>query len=311
MRLKYPSKNELKIMAGCYYQKAVSMKFVDVKNDVAFRKIFGNEQKKVILVSFLNAVLELEDLDRIQNVTLVDPFQLPRIRGEKASIIDVRAKDERGRSFIVEMQVVEKDGFDKRIQYYACKDYASQINIGDDYPKLKPVYFVGILNFAFFPGTNYFSKHLIIDEETGICTLSDLKFRFIELTKFKKKEEELKTIVDKWTYFIKRAHRLKMIPSNTNDEGLITAYQEAERHNWTKKEYDAYIYAGIRAQDAKGEISLAEKRAKKMGEKIGEKKTQVKVIIRCLQSGMDIETTAQIADISVNEVLKVKEKYEL
>ncbi|MGB0931648.1 MAG: Rpn family recombination-promoting nuclease/putative transposase, partial [Chitinophagales bacterium] len=239
------------------------MKFVDVKNDVAFRKIFGNEQKKVILISFLNAVLELESLDKIQSVTLVDPFQLPRIRGEKASIIDVRAKDARGRSFIIEMQVVEKEGFAKRIQYYSCKDYASQINIGDDYPKLKPVYFVGILNFAFFPGKNYFSKHLIVDEETGICSLQDLKFRFIELTKFKKKEHELQTIVDKWTYFIKKAHKLKVIPSNTEDEGLVTAYEEAEKHNWTPKEYDAYIYAGMRAQDAIQEREFAEKKREK------------------------------------------------
>ncbi len=278
------------------------MKFVDVKNDVAFRKIFGNEQKKLILMSFLNAVLELEGLDRILTVTLVDPFQLPRIRGEKSSIIDVRAKDARGRSFIVEMQVVEKEGFDKRIQYYICKDYASQIDIGDDYPKLKPVYFVGILNFAFFPGTNYFSKHLIIDEETGICTLNDLKFRFIELTKFKKKEHELQTIVDKWTYFIKKAHKLKMMPSKTADEGLLAAYEEAEKHNWTKKEYDAYIYAGMRAQDAKGEVELAKKRA----EEQTEQKTKEGVVIRCLESGMNVEMIAQIADVSVEEVRRIK-----
>ncbi len=291
------------------------MKFVDVKNDVAFRKIFGNEQKKVILISFLNAVLELEGLDRIQTVTLVDPFQLPRIRGEKASIIDVRAKDGKGRSFIVEMQVVEKDGFDKRIQYYLCKDYASQINIGDDYPKLKPVYFVGILNFAFFPGSNYFSKHLIIDEETGICTLNDLKFRFIELTKFKKKESELQTIVDKWTYFIKKAHQLKIVPSKTEDEGLLAAYEEAEKHNWTKKQYDAYIYAGMRAQDAKGELALAKRRAEelgeKRGEKRGEKKAKIGVAIRCLKGGMNVEITAQIAGLSVDEVKEIKEKYQL
>ena len=134
------------------------IKFVDVKNDVAFRKIFGDENKKVILISFLNAVLNLEGEAKIVDVTLVNPFQLPRIRGEKASIIDVRAKDLMGRSFIIEMQVAEKDGFGKRIQYYICKDYSAQINIGDQYPKLKPVYFIGILDFNFFPTKNYFSK---------------------------------------------------------------------------------------------------------------------------------------------------------
>jgi predicted transposase/invertase (TIGR01784 family) len=241
------------------------MQFVDVKNDVAFRKIFGNENKKEILISFLNAVLELENLDRIKDVKLIDPYLLPRIRGEKASIIDVRAKDNRGRSFIIEMQVAEKDGFGKRIQFYTSKEYSSQINRGDDYTKLKPVYFIGILDFSFFPGTNYLSKHIIVDEETGICTLDDIKFRFIELKKFKKKENELKSVIDKWTYFIKKAEKLEVIPENIDDKGLLAAYEEAKKHNWSKTEYDAYIYAGMREQDAKGELSFAERKGLEKG----------------------------------------------
>ena len=73
------------------------MRFVDVKNDVAFRKIFGDENKKVILISILNAVLGLEGQERVRDVTLLNPFQLPRLVGEKSSIIDVRATDEKGR----------------------------------------------------------------------------------------------------------------------------------------------------------------------------------------------------------------------
>ncbi len=278
------------------------IKFVNVKNDVAFRKIFGDENKKVILISFLNAVLNLEGKAKIVDVTLVNPFQLPRIRGEKASIIDVRAKDLMGRSFIIEMQVAEKDGFGKRIQYYICKDYSAQINIGDQYPKLKPVYFIGILDFNFFPNKNYFSKHLITDQETGECTLNDLKFRFIELKKFNKTATELETIVDKWTYFIKSAHELQFIPDNTDDEGLKSAYEAAERHNWTKEEYDAYIYAGMREQDAKGEVSFAVNKAVK--EEV--KKEKYEVAKRCLDNGMSVETSAQISGLTIEEVEAIK-----
>ena len=160
------------------------MKFVDVKNDVAFRKIFGNENKKVILISFLNAVLALEGQSRVKEVTLLNPFQLPRIAGEKSSIIDVRATDEKGLTFIVEMQVAEPAGFDKRVLYYTSKDYAGQINSGEDYPLLRPVFFIGVLDFNYFSGKNYLSSHLIVDEETGKCTFKDMKFRFIELKKF-------------------------------------------------------------------------------------------------------------------------------
>ncbi len=269
------------------------IKFVNVKNDVAFRKIFGDENKKVILISFLNAVLNLEGKAKIMDVTLVNPFQLPRIRGEKASIIDVRAKDLMDRSFIIEMQVAEREGFGKRIQYYACKDYAAQINIGDQYPKLKPVYFIGILDFVFFPNKNYFSKHLIMDEETHQCTLEDLKFRFIELKKFNKTPSELETIVDKWTYFIKTAHKLQFIPDNTDDEGLKAAYEAAERHNWTEEEYDEYIYAGMRQQDYRGGISLAVKR-----------KT-IKIIRKLSAKGMSVEDIAEVTELTVEEVEQI------
>lgn len=284
------------------------MKFVDVKNDVAFRKIFGDEHKKEILISFLNAVLELHGLDKIKEVTLVDPFQLPRIRGEKASIIDVRAKDGRGRSFIIEMQVAEKDGFGKRIQYYSCKEYASQINIGDQYPKLKPVYFVGILNFNFFPGKNYFSKHLIIDEATGICTLADIKFRFIELLKFKKKAEELTSIIDKWTYFIKHAHKITIIPDHTKDKGLLAAYEAAKQHNWTKKEYDAYIYAGMREQDAKGELSFAERRGLERGIEQGKQQQLIDAVIGLYENGIPIDLIAKSLKVSQEVVQEIVER---
>lgn len=239
----------------------MKMKFVDVKNDIAIRKIFGNEKKKVILISFLNAVLGLEGKDRIREVTLLNPFQLPRIAGEKSSIIDVKATDEKGSTFIVEMQVAEPAGFDKRVLYYTSKDYAGQISIGEEYPKLRPVYFIGVLDFKYFSGKDYLSSHLIVEEETGECFFKDLKFRFIELPKFDKKVDELKNIVDKWTFFIKNADELEVIPDNVDDEGLKEAYEEAAQHNWTREEYDAYIYSGMREQDEKGRMELAELRA--------------------------------------------------
>ena len=107
------------------------MKFVDVKNDIAFRKIFSNEHKTNILLSFLNAILKLEGNKRIQEVTIINPYLLPRVAGEKASIIDMRAKDARGQQFVIEMQVADVHGFDKRVQYYTCRDYSTQINKGE------------------------------------------------------------------------------------------------------------------------------------------------------------------------------------
>lgn len=94
------------------------MRFVDVTNDVAFRKIFGNENKKKSLVSFLNAVIELPENDQIVDVEITNPYQLSKLSGGKCTIVDVKARDRKGNIFIVEMQIAEFDFFHKRILYY-------------------------------------------------------------------------------------------------------------------------------------------------------------------------------------------------
>ena len=93
------------------------MKFVDIKNDIAFRKIFGNENRKEVLISFLNAVLLLESDKKIISVEILTPYQLPSLKGGKVTIVDVKAKDQSNKNYIVEMQVAEVDGFDKRVLY--------------------------------------------------------------------------------------------------------------------------------------------------------------------------------------------------
>ncbi|MDW8295850.1 MAG: PD-(D/E)XK nuclease family transposase, partial [Raineya sp.] len=75
------------------------MKFVDVKNDIAFRKIFGNESKKEILISFLNAVLGLQGSKRIADVRILNPYQVPIVLGAKSTVLDVKAKDENGKEY--------------------------------------------------------------------------------------------------------------------------------------------------------------------------------------------------------------------
>jgi predicted transposase/invertase (TIGR01784 family) len=282
------------------------MKFVDIKNDIAFRKIFGNEKKSICLISFLNAVLELEGTDRVVQVSIINPYLLPRIAGEKSSIIDVRATDKKGRQFVVEMQVADKDGFDKRVQYYTARDYSMQIDKGEDYPLLKPTYFIGILNFGFGEGKNYHSKHLIIEQETGDNLLSDIHFSFIQLTKFKKKEHQLKTAIDKWTYFIKNAKTLEVVPDNLDDEGLAEAYAEADKHNWQKEELIAYDNASIREADTEQELKKAKQLGKIEGKIEGQLEEKVQGIIKALKRGK-----LTIEEIAEDFELKIKKEHNL
>ncbi len=233
------------------------MKFVDIKNDIAFRKIFGNDKKTEILISFLNAIMHLEGDKRIKSITIANPFQLPILPNMKASIIDVKAKDFIGNTFIVEMQVADVIAMDKRLLYYTSKEYSQQIVSGEKYTELNPVIFIGIFDFDFTTGTEYLSHHAICNVETQERVIKDMDFYFIELTKFQKLAEDLNNITDKWIYFIKEAENLNVIPSNLNDIGLTEAYQYANQNSWTQAELDAYNYAGMREQDDRGRMEKA------------------------------------------------------
>ncbi len=281
-----------------------NMKFVDVKNDIAFRKIFGNEKKTGIIISFLNAILKLEGGQRIQEVDIINPYLLPRVAGEKASIIDIHAKDETGRQFVIEMQVAHVDGFDKRVQYYTCRDYSMQIDKGEQYHLLKPIYFIGILDFNFFEGADYLSHHIILNGETYEHQLKDIQFTFIELQKFALLENELKTLSEKWIFFIKNAENLEVIPNHVDDEGLREAYRDADKHSWKKEALRAYDNASIAEQDERGKLIAAERK----GEIEGRNNEKEKVVERCWQKNMKIEEIAEIAELPINEIKLIIDK---
>ncbi|MEZ4961266.1 MAG: Rpn family recombination-promoting nuclease/putative transposase [Saprospiraceae bacterium] len=273
------------------------MHFVDIKNDIAFRKIFGNENKKIILISFLNAVMKLKGKDAIEDVEILNPYQLPIIRNLKASIIDVKARDKKGKTYIIEMQVAEPDGLDKRLLYYASKDYSQQIESGEYYTELKPVIFIGIFDFKFTEGKKYLLHHAVCDVEDGERVIKDMDFYFIELPKFTKPLEELVEVTDKWIFFIKEAENLEVVPSNVDDEGLKEAYQDANKHSWTKEELEAYDYAAMREQDERGKLVQAEKK--------GEEINKVKTVLKLHSKGKSPEEISDLLDIEIDEVIEI------
>jgi predicted transposase/invertase (TIGR01784 family) len=233
------------------------MRFVNPKNDVAFKKIFGDEQKKEILISFLNAVLDLTGEREIQDVEILNPYQAPKIALLKNTLLDVRARDRRGVTFIVEMQIERLAGLRKRFTYYVAKTYAGQIERGEDYPHLNQVIFIGVLDFVEFKSEAYLTRHLILNQTTHEQELEDLEFNFIELPKFTKTEAELQTILEKWIYFIKHAEDLEVAPANAQELPLRAAYEAANRFGWSRDEMELYEARGMRLQDERGAIELA------------------------------------------------------
>ena len=247
------------------------MKFLDPTNDIAFKKIFGDENRKDILISFLNSLLGLKEGKKILEVEIQNPYQVPKIAELKNTILDVKCKDQRNISYLVEMQVAKQNGFEKRVLYYTAKTYVNQIEIGEDYPHLNQVVFLGILDFNIFDSPEYLSSHLILNKNTNEHALKDIYFNFVELSKFEKSEKELESIEDKWIYFLKNAKNLEVIPeSMKNDASIQSAFESLVKFGWKKEELELYDTVSMYRQDERGRIEQAKIDAKIEGLKEGE-----------------------------------------
>lgn len=277
------------------------MRFVDIKNDIAFRKIFGNENRKETLISFLNAVLDFQNDQSIIEVNILNPYQLPKLKGGKVTIIDIKATDQEGRTYIIEMQVGDIDGFAKRVLFYSSKSYSDQIKRSDFYRKLRPVIFIGILDFEHTGNPKFISRHQIRDVETGEQTIKDMEFTFIELPKFNKELKDLETLTEKWVYFIKNAESLEVIPNNINDEGLKSAYEEANIQTWTQEELDAYDYAFMREEDERARLDKAEQK--------GEENKEIETILKLHRKEKTIEEISDLLDIQIDRVSQIIDDY--
>jgi predicted transposase/invertase (TIGR01784 family) len=120
-----------------------------------------------------------------------------------------------------------------------------------------------------------------------------MEFTFVELPKFNKELHELKTLTEKWVYFIKNAENLEVAPDNINDEGLKSAYEEANVQTWTQEELDAYEYAFMREEDEKARLDKAEMKGK------------IELVIGMYEDRLDIERIAKIAKMTVQDVQQI------
>ena len=129
------------------------MRFLDMKTDYAFKKVFGSENSKDILLSFLNSTLELGK--EIIDLKIEDPYNVPKLQGMKDTSVDVKAILDDKTKVIIEMQILNHDGLESRILYNTAKNYANQLESGDKYSLLNPVIALTILNFEMFEFKKY------------------------------------------------------------------------------------------------------------------------------------------------------------
>ena len=302
-------------------------RFLDPKNDFAFKQIFGTEKNKDILIHFLNDILGYEGRDQIVSVTFLKTSQDPDIAVYKQSIVDVLCLDQNGVQIIIEMQVSRHKGFEKRAQFYAAKAYSNQILKSDDqnqglavYAKLKGVIFLAIADFKMFSeDKKWLSQHKILDNVSYVNQLKDFHFIFMELPKFNNNINQLSNLTEKWAYFFKHAEHstLEEMEHLIGQDVIIKrAFQAIDQASWSVEELRSYEHLikvrldnlAVEQQnlkDAKAE-GLAEGKAEGLveGEAKGKAEGKLEIAKAMVAKGFDEKSILEITGLTIKEVKK-------
>jgi predicted transposase/invertase (TIGR01784 family) len=301
--------------------------FADPKTDFVFKRIFGSEVHKPLLIELLNALLELSGEHRIVDLKYLSSEQHVPVEELKLSLVDVKCFDERGRHYVVEMQVLNVEGFEKRVVYNTSKAYVTQLRTGEGYPGLDDVVGVTICDFLLWPGppapggapVPMLSRWRMQEQHGGALGLSQVQYVFLELPKYAAGDAPQGTI-DRWAYFFREAENLTVVPPALSVPPFRDAMEVARMAGFSAGELDVYDRAKIAEQDARGALSLAERQGIEKGERKGREEGReegrregraegVREAIRALCQALEIHVDAERE--SVLAVLGVDELKEL
>ena len=242
--------------------------FADPKTDFVFKRVFGAEGRKPLLIALLNHLLELHGDSEIREVQHLTGDQRVDVAELKLSIVDVKCTDATGRRFVVEMQVLNVEGFEKRVVYNASKAYVMQLRNAEEYPALCDVVGVTICDFALWPDTDEHGRYRVPmlsrwrmqEQHSGEKGLPQVQYAFLELPKYAAGDAP-ETLVDKWAYFFREAKNLEVVPPALSEGPFREALEVARRATFTAREWEAYDRAKMAEQDARGALTLARKEA--------------------------------------------------
>lgn len=289
------------------------MQFLDVKTDYAFKKVFGSEQSKSILISFLNALLDFNG-EKITDLTIVDPYQIPLLQGMKDTFVDVKAVLSNQTKVIIEMQVLNVEGFEKRVLYNAAKSYSTQLLKGEKYHLLNPVVALTLTDFVMFDDLkDIISTFKLLEKNHLINYSDDIQLVFVELPKFNKSEREITNITDKWIYFVKNAGSLEYIPETLqNEQEIQRAFTIANTASLSRAELELQekCHDFIRLQQ--GSIELAHSqglnKGLQQGLQQGKQETRLEIAKNLLAAGLEISLIIKATGFSQPELEKITDK---
>lgn len=229
--------------------------------DFVFKKLFGSVEHKPLLIALLNGLLELDEAHQVVEVALLQPEQRPLVQELKNSVVDVKCTDARGTHYVVEMQVLNVEGFDRRVMYNVAKAYVSQLDVGQKYPDLNDVIGVTVCDFELWPRGRapevpLLSRWRMQEQHVGALGMGQLQFVFLELPKYDSSCPP-RTVVEKWAYFFREAANLEVVPEVLAERPFKDALEAARVALFTDEEWDAYIRAGMAIQDERGALAMA------------------------------------------------------
>jgi predicted transposase/invertase (TIGR01784 family) len=263
--------------------------FADPKTDFVFKRIFGAEARKPLLVALLNHLLELEGDRRILDVQHLTGEQHIDVSELKLSIVDVKCTDATGRRFVVEMQVLKVEGFEKRVVYNASKAYVMQLRNAEEYPTLCDVVGVTICNFNLWSDTDaegrfkvpMLSRWRMQEQHSGERGLSQVQYVFLELPKYEAGEAP-RSLVEKWAYFFREAKNLDVVPPALSETPFREALEVARTTTFSAEEWEAYERAKMAEQDARGALSVARQEGRQEGHRSGVADGKRAVLLRLI-----------------------------
>jgi predicted transposase/invertase (TIGR01784 family) len=235
-------------------------KYLNPFTDFGFKKIFGEEASKPLLIDFLNALLP--QTDKIVDLTFKNNEQLGQTDLDRKAIYDIYCENEKGEKFIVELQKAKQNYFKERTIYYSTFPIREQAEKGEWNYNLKAVYCIGILDFTFDdyetePEKNEVVHTIKLKNQNGKTFYEKLTFIYLEMPNFKQSETQLESRLDKWLYFIKHLEDFQTIPTIIADEVFSQAFEKAELAKFGQVELANYENSLKIYRDLKGVIDTA------------------------------------------------------
>lgn len=241
-------------------------RYANFYTDFAFKKLFGTEVNKDLLISFLNALLQGQEL--ITDLTYLNTEHLGTGATERKAVFDVYCQTDRGEKILVEMQKAEQKYFKDRSIFYSTFPIREQAERGSNWDYgLKAVYTIGILNFTFDDTDPEYFHHEVklLDTKTHQVFYNKLTYIYLEMPKFRKTEDELVTLFDKWLYAIRNLPTLMERPAVLREAVFAHLFEAAEITRFNPQERKDYEYSLKVFRDMYSVVSTAKEKGREEG----------------------------------------------